>query len=257
MQIVVTGASGRIGRYVVKELVNAGHNVTGIDILASEERMSRFLRVDLTDAGEVYQALAATEAEAVVHLGAWANAGVVPDTRTYGDNVQGTFNLFQACVDLGIQRVISASSAQVYGFAKAPPVYVPVDEAHPFTSRQLLRAFKGGRRAGCRLLRRAFWADDSFLPVDGDSDAKRNWTRKLVSWYRIRARGHLCYGHARTLVMLQLRVGWRLRQNRWLRGLTILLGRGLCCRNRLRRWWNAILGMRRRFRMRCQVIFLL
>ena len=131
MQILVTGASGRIGRYVVKELVSAGHNVTGVDILASESGNSRFLRVDLTDAGEVYQALAAAKAEAVVHLGAWANAGVVPDTRTYGDNVQGTFNLFQACADLGIQRVVSASSAQVYGFAKEPPVYVPVDEAHP------------------------------------------------------------------------------------------------------------------------------
>ena len=131
MQILVTGASGRIGRYVVKELVDAGHSVTGVDILASEEGSPRFLRVDLTDAGEVYQALAATEAEAVVHLGAWANAGIVPDTRTYGDNVRGTFNVFQACADLGIQRVVSASSAQVYGFAKEPPVYVPVDEAHP------------------------------------------------------------------------------------------------------------------------------
>ena len=131
MQILVTGASGRIGRYVVKELVGAGHSVTGVDILASEEGSPRFLRVDLTDAGEVYQALRAAKAEAVIHLGAWANAGVVPDTRTYGDNVQGTFNLFQACADLGIQRVVSASSAQVYGFAKAPPVYVPVDEAHP------------------------------------------------------------------------------------------------------------------------------
>ena len=131
MQILVTGASGRIGRYVVKELVSAGYNVTGVDILASEGGTSRFLRVDLTDAGEVYQALAAAEAEAVVHLGAWANAGVVPDTRTYGDNVQGTFNLFQACADLGIQRVVSASSAQVYGFAKEAPAYVPVDEAHP------------------------------------------------------------------------------------------------------------------------------
>ena len=57
--------------------------------------------------------------------------GIVPDTRTYGDNVQGTFNLFQACADLGIQRVVSASSSQVYGFAKEPPVYVPVDETHP------------------------------------------------------------------------------------------------------------------------------
>ena len=131
MQILVTGASGRIGRYVVKELVSAGHSVTGIDILTSDGSSPRFLRVDLTDAGEVYQALAAAEAEAVVHLGAWANAGVVPDTRTYGDNVRGTFNLFQACADLGIQRVVSASSAQVYGFAKAPPVYVPVNEAHP------------------------------------------------------------------------------------------------------------------------------
>ena len=131
MQILVTGASGRIGRYVVKELVDAGHNVTGVDILASEGGSSRFLRVDLTDAGEVYQALAAAKAEAVIHLGAWANAGVVPDTRTYGDNVRGTFNVFQACADLGIQRVVSASSAQVYAFAKEPPVYVPVDEAHP------------------------------------------------------------------------------------------------------------------------------
>ena len=130
MQILVTGASGRIGRYVVKELASAGHSVTSVDILASEGSSPRFLRVDLTDAGEVYQALASVGAEAVVHLGAWANAGVVPDTRTYGDNVQGTFNLFQACADLGIQRVVSASSAQVYGFAKAPPAYVPVDEAH-------------------------------------------------------------------------------------------------------------------------------
>ncbi len=104
MQILVTGASGRISCYVVKELVNAGHSVTGVDILSSEERMSRFLRVDLTDAGEVYQALVGVQAEAVVHLGAWANAGVVPDTRTYGDNVQGAFNVLQACADLGIQR---------------------------------------------------------------------------------------------------------------------------------------------------------
>ena len=131
MRILVTGASGRIGRYVVKELVDAGHSVTGVDVLPTEADMPRFLQADLTDAGEVYQALAAAQAEAVVHLGAWANAGVVPDTRTYGDNVRGTFNLFQACADLGIQRVVSASSAQVYGFAKEPPVYVPVDEAHP------------------------------------------------------------------------------------------------------------------------------
>ena len=131
MKILVTGASGRIGRYVERELVQANHDVTSADLVSPSERGCRFLRADLTNAGEVYQALAIAKAEAVIHLGAWANASVVPGTRTYGDNVQSTFNLFQACADLGIQRVVSASSAQVYGFAKTPPVYVPVDEAHP------------------------------------------------------------------------------------------------------------------------------
>jgi len=129
MRIAVTGSSGRIGRYAVRDLAAAGHEVTSLDVAGAPEPGSRALRVDLTDAGQVYGALAG--AEAVVHMGAWANAGVVPDTRTYGDNTRGTYNLFQACADLGIRRVVSASSAQVYGLAAKPPVYVPLDEQHP------------------------------------------------------------------------------------------------------------------------------
>jgi nucleoside-diphosphate-sugar epimerase len=131
MRIAVTGGSGRIGRHVVRDLVRAGHEVTSLDRDPFPEASCRVLRVDLTDAGEVYQSLAAARAEAVVHLGAWANAGVVPDARTYGDNVRGTFHLLQSCADLGIRRVVSASSAQVYGLAAAAPVYLPLDEAHP------------------------------------------------------------------------------------------------------------------------------
>ena len=131
MEILVTGGSGRIGRYVVQDLVAAGHEVTAIDVAPSKKRICRYLQVDLTNAGLVYQSLVAARAEAVIHLGAWASAGQVPDTRTYADNVRGTFNLFQACADLGVQRVVSASSAQVYGLAKAPPLYVPLDEDHP------------------------------------------------------------------------------------------------------------------------------
>ena len=131
MKILVTGSSGRIGGYAVRDLSTAGHEVTGVDIIPAGAGTPRGLRVDLTDAGEVYQALARAKAQAVVHMGAWANAGIVPDARTYGDNVRGTFNVFQACADLGIRRVVSASSAQVYGLAKAPPLYVPMDEDHP------------------------------------------------------------------------------------------------------------------------------
>jgi nucleoside-diphosphate-sugar epimerase len=64
-------------------------------------------------------------------MGAWSNPGHVPDQDTYRDNTAGTFNLFQLCADLGIKRVVSASSAQVYGLADHPPEYVRMDESHP------------------------------------------------------------------------------------------------------------------------------
>jgi nucleoside-diphosphate-sugar epimerase len=131
MNVLVTGGSGRIGRYVVRELAAAGHTVTNADLAPLAGLPGGFLRVDLTNAGDVYQMLSYTKSEAVVHLGAWANAGVVPDTRTYGDNVRGAYNVFQACADLSIQRIVYASSAQVYGFAQAAPLYTPVDEDHP------------------------------------------------------------------------------------------------------------------------------
>jgi nucleoside-diphosphate-sugar epimerase len=131
MNILVTGGSGRIGRYVVRDLISAGHTVTNADFTPLPALPGRFLRVDLTDAGEVYQMLSYSKCEAVIHLGAWPDAGIVPDTRTYGDNVRGAYNVFQACADLGIQRIVYASSAQVYGFAKAAPLYAPVDEDHP------------------------------------------------------------------------------------------------------------------------------
>jgi nucleoside-diphosphate-sugar epimerase len=132
MNVLITGSSGRIGRYVVQEMVDFGHSVTAADLAPPPRHDDLHIRVDLTDAGDVYQAFARSEPDAVIHLGAWANEGLAPDTRVYGDNVLGTFNVFQACADLGIRRVVSASSAQVYGFAKAPPVYVPVDEDHPY-----------------------------------------------------------------------------------------------------------------------------
>jgi len=130
MKILVTGGSGGIGRYVVRDLVQTGHQVTSVDLVPAAVPGVRSLLVDLTDAGQAYQALAGSQAEAVIHLGAWSYDGKVPDTRTYGDNVCSTFNLFQACADLGIKRVVSASSHHVYGVVKAPPVYVPIDEAH-------------------------------------------------------------------------------------------------------------------------------
>ena len=129
MHIAVTGSNGRVGRYVVRELLQAGHTVACLDVARAASQLPATQPVDVTDADQLQGALAG--ADGVVHLAAWQNIGMVPDCRTYGDNVQGTFNVFHACAELGIQRIISASSNHVYGLAAAPPVYVPVDEDHP------------------------------------------------------------------------------------------------------------------------------
>ena len=63
MHIAVTGAVGRIGRYVVRDLLAAGHSVQGIDAVAGSG-----LQVDLTDAGQVYGALAGAAGRALGYL---------------------------------------------------------------------------------------------------------------------------------------------------------------------------------------------
>ena len=90
MKVLVTGGSGRIGGYVVRGLAGAGHEVTSVDVAPNAATGRSAMAVDLTDAGQVLQSVASSKADAVVHLGAWAKAGLVPDTRTYGVSVPPT-----------------------------------------------------------------------------------------------------------------------------------------------------------------------
>ena len=60
MNILVTGSSGRIGHYVMRDLRDAGHRALGVDVVAGPET---HMRVDLTQSGEIVQALAKAQAE--------------------------------------------------------------------------------------------------------------------------------------------------------------------------------------------------
>lgn len=136
MQIVVTGGNGKIGRWVVAALREAGHSVKGVDLSPPADPADRDYTVaDLTDLG---QALAAVRgAEAVVHLAGIPHPINHPHEVVFRTNTLGTYNVLEACALNGIGRVVFASSDSVYGFPFAsrrrPPVYLPLDEDYPCT----------------------------------------------------------------------------------------------------------------------------
>ena len=135
MRIAVTGSSGKLGQAVVTHLVEAGHSVTGLDAVGAPGE--GFVRVDLTDAGQVIDALAGVEErysglDAVVHLAASPAPGIRPDTVLLHDNLAMTIAVFQGARRAGITRIVHASSETLLGLPlDEPPPAVPIDESQP------------------------------------------------------------------------------------------------------------------------------
>ena len=128
-RVAVTGGGGRLGRYVVEEL--SGHTeVTVLDLAPPAEGVA-FTRLDVRDLDAVAAALAGHDA--VIHLAA-IDDGVPVDDKTYFEtNVQGSWNVLHAAHELGIGKVVLASSSAVQGLGSRdkPPYYLPIDEDHP------------------------------------------------------------------------------------------------------------------------------
>ncbi|PVE79327.1 NAD-dependent epimerase/dehydratase family protein [Microbacterium testaceum] len=134
MRIALTGSSGKLGTVVARELRAAGHDVIGLDVRG--ERGPGFVQVELTDYGQVIDALAGVNDQhqgfdAVVHLGAIPAPGIRSDIATFHNNMTSSFNVFWAAVRLGIRRIVYASSETVLGLPfDVPPPYIPVDEEY-------------------------------------------------------------------------------------------------------------------------------
>jgi len=135
MRIVVTGGNGKLGRAVVAGLGEAGHDVFVLDAVGA--RGDHFTRVDLTNYGSVVDAFGSVNdrypsLDAVVHLAAIPAGGLETDSATFHNNMNATFNVFQAARRSGIRSVVYASSETLLGIPfEIDPPYLPVDEDYP------------------------------------------------------------------------------------------------------------------------------
>jgi len=157
-RILVIGGAGFIGSHVVAELLKEDVNkVTIFDNLARgrisniRESLGNSRCQVFADGGDIREVdvlnRAVSEADAVVHLAAMWLLHCKDYPRTAFDvNIAGTFNVLEACVNNGIERLVYSSSASVYGDA----VEVPMTESHPFNNRNFYGATKIAGEAMCR-----------------------------------------------------------------------------------------------------------
>jgi len=131
VRVAVTGASGKAGRAVVRDLVDHGHEVLGVDVTSPRESPAASLRADLTDFGQTVECLA--NVEAVVHLAAIPASRIHTEETTFRTNMLSTYNVFEAARLLRLGRVVWASSETILGipFEREQPAYAPIDERHP------------------------------------------------------------------------------------------------------------------------------
>jgi UDP-glucose 4-epimerase len=120
MNFLITGAAGFLGSALANHLAREGHQVRGLDDLSKGDPQAlspdvHFTRGDVNDRPKLWTLL--QEVDCVYHLAARVS---VPESVLYpreynAVNVGGTVSLMEAMRDVGVRRVILASSGAVYG----------------------------------------------------------------------------------------------------------------------------------------------
>lgn len=131
--VLVTGAAGLLGRFVVEELVKHGYQVRGFDRRRGASKID-WRVADITDAAAVNDAV--SDVDAVLHIAAVPNIWSGDGQTIIRVNVQGTYTILEAAERAGVERFVFCSSDSVAGYTVREgrmlrPLYAPLDLEHP------------------------------------------------------------------------------------------------------------------------------
>ena len=126
MKIVITGGSGFIGTHLSNYL-KKDHDITVFDRNRPPNSEVNYVEGDIIDSSQVKKTLEGCEV--VIHLAAAVGVEITENDPilTLNINIFGTKNVLDACVQNGVQKIIFASSSEIYG----EPFKVPIDEISP------------------------------------------------------------------------------------------------------------------------------
>ena len=150
MRYLVTGTAGFIGFHLARRLLGEGHEVVGLDAMtpyydvALKRRRHELLKendaftaveIALEDGSAVMDLLARTRPATLVHLAAQAGVRYSIDhpAAYLSSNIQGTFNLLEACRAHPVEHLLVASTSSVYGANCEMPSRETDKTVHPLT----------------------------------------------------------------------------------------------------------------------------
>lgn len=132
MAVLVTGGAGFIGSHIVDKLIDNGYEVVIIDNLSVGKELNlnpkaKFYKIDL-QSPELERIFQENTIEYVSHHAAQASVAVSMRDPLFDlqHNVAATVNLLQNCKKYDVKKIITASTAAVYG----KPEFLPVSEDH-------------------------------------------------------------------------------------------------------------------------------
>ncbi len=142
--VFVTGSSGLVGRALCFELVKQGYNVRGFGLGEQYYEYEASIRELAATGAFTYEmgsildrmalVRATRDCDVVIHLAAMKGSRTVEKPlRCFDINVNGTFNVLEACVASNVKRVVLASSSAVYGEPDRNPVR-ETDSVKPMNS---------------------------------------------------------------------------------------------------------------------------
>ena len=144
-KVLVTGGAGFIGSTLVRKLLKEQYEVTVFDNLSTglrdnlpENKKLRFVQGNVTDFESVSSAI--RKHPYVMHLAAQAFVPLsyqIP-VQVATVNALGSLNVFKACLNHNVKRLIHISSSEVYGTAQ----YTPMNEQHPLRPQSTYAAAK-------------------------------------------------------------------------------------------------------------------
>lgn len=144
--VLVTGATGLVGAWLIRRLVEAGADVVCLvrDWVPQSELVRartieqvKVVRGDVRDRDLLERAIGEYETETVIHLAAQTIVGIANrnPVSTFESNIQGTWNLLEACRrSPGVKSIVIASSDKAYGDGEELPYSedTPLQGWHPY-----------------------------------------------------------------------------------------------------------------------------